>query len=162
MYRTLPSPGSRPARIVAVAAAMLCCCALPSVGGIAAREHAITADTSAVTLPPQQSPSPLTSTAFDSRGNLVSSAINGSQSSTDNADAWLMFWQGAAAQPAPAQPTIQRNNVVATSLTTDSITKPDPSTPLPIPVPTAFNAGTVGFVMLAFIMMLRRSRRWLV
>lgn len=157
MYRTLSLPGSRPARVIAVAAAMLCCCSLPSRGGIAAREHAVTADNSAVTLPAQQTPALLTSSHFDSGGNLISSAINSSDSSVD-ADAWLMFWQGQSAQP-----TIQHNNEIATHLaTSDSLTKPDPSTPLPIPVPNAFNAGAVGFVMLGLIMFLRRSRRWLV
>ena len=157
MYRSLPSPGSRPAQIIAVAAAMFCCCTLPSRGGIAAREHVVTADNSAVTLPAPQTSAPLASTHFDSRGNLISSAIVSSDSSPADADAWLMFWQSDAAQP-----TVQQNNEVTTKLmTTDSVTKPDPSTPLPIPVPNAFNAGTVGFVMLGLIMFLRRSRRWL-
>jgi hypothetical protein len=156
MYRTLPFTGFAPARLITAAAAMLCCCTLPSQGGIAVREHAVAADNS-VALPPQPSPVALTPDPFDSPGNLNTSAINGSDSSANNGDAWLMFWHGA-----PAQTTTHHNNEVGTNLATDSLTKPDPSTPLPIPVPTAFNAGTVGFVMLAFIMFLRRSRRWLV
>jgi hypothetical protein len=162
MYVCMPCfAGSWPARVamVAFAAVAICCCTLPARAGIAARDHAVSPDnssnTSTVTLP-----APLTSTTvnsdhqFDSSGHLIANAIT--DSSNDGANSWLVFWQGA-----PSQPAVERNIDTPTTVNSDPAAKPATSTPLPIPVPNAFNAGTVGLLMLGCIMVLRRSRRWL-
>ena len=159
MYLCCISSGSRPARLaaVALAAAALCCCSLSASGGIAARDHAVAPDTSTVTLPsPQSISAPAISSSdrqFDSAGHLIANAIT--DSSSDSANSWLVFWQGA-----PSQPIVDRNSD-ATTTVSDPAAKPATSTPLPIPVPNAFSAGSVGLLMIGCIMALRRSRRWL-
>jgi hypothetical protein len=161
MYCSLPSAGSRPARLVAVAVAAvtICCCSFPVRGGIAVNEHVVSSDHPAVALPAAPAPSASSSTReFDSSGHLIADAITGPNSSSDAPSSWLVFWQGAPAQPAAEHV----NEVTTTNLPSDVAATPHTTaTPLPIPVPNAFSAGTVGLLMLGCIMALRRSRRWL-